>query len=315
VTTQSETRYVRYTQGGVTSYGILEGDTIRQLEGDLLVHPRPTGRTARVSEVTLEVPVDPSKVMKVIGIAGNYNFPDREPRVVPHPRWFAKMPSALNKHEGTVDLPPHATNFNFEGELVLIIGKQGRHISVEDAPSYVFGVTVGNDWSENTWYPERLGVQEPSRLISKSMDTWACLYHTIVAGLDYSDLDLEVRLNGDLAAKGRTKDMTTSAAKLISYLSHFMTVQPYDIIYTGTVAPPSFPGIRRQMQDGDVVEVEIEKIGTLRNRVVAMKGMDNLPAFAKPDPNAIPPPGPPGGGPPGAGAPPGAPPAGAPRRA
>ena len=309
MTNDNVTRYVRYTHGGRTSYGILEGETVRELEGDLFANPRPTGKTVRLADATLEVPLDPDRVHKVIGIAGNYNFPDREPRVVPHPRWFAKMPSSLNKHEGAVDLPPHATNLNFEGELVIIIGKEGRHISEADAPSYVFGVTVGNDWSENTWYGERLGVQEPSRIISKSMDTWACLYHTIYAGLDYSDLGIEIRLNGELAAKGRTKDMTTSVAKLISYLSHFMTVQPGDLIYTGTVAPPSFPGIRRQMQDGDVVEVEIEKIGTLRNRVVAMKGMDGLPAFVKPDPNAVPPPGPPGG------RPAGAPPAGAPGRA
>lgn len=297
MTTQRETRYVRYTQGGVTSYGMLEGETVRQLEGDLIEGARPTGRTARLAEVTLEVPVDPAKVRKVIGVAGNYNNPAADPRVVPHPRWFAKMPTALNKHEGDVDLPPHATNLNFEGELVLIIGKRGRHIPVEEAPSYVFGVTVGNDWSENTWYPERQGVQEPSRLLSKSMDSWACLYHTIVAGLDYSDLELEVRLNGELAAKGRTKDMIASPAKLISYLSHYMTIEPYDIIYTGTVAPPSLPGVRRQMRDGDVVEVSIERIGTLRNRVVAMKGLDALPAFAKPDPNAAPPPGPPSGAP------------------
>lgn len=272
MTSQNETRYVRYTQGGRTTYGILEGETIRELEGELIEGTRPTGRTVRVAEVTLEVPLNPAKVHKVIGVAGNYNLPGGEPRVIPHMRWFAKMPSALNKHEGDVDLPPNATNLNFEGELVLIIGKEGRHIAEADAAGYVWGVTAGNDWSENTWYREGKGVNEPSRLISKSMDSWACLYTTIVTGLDYNDLGIEIRLNGEVAAKGRSKDMATKVPKLISYLSHFMTLQPYDVIYTGTVAPPSLPGIRREMQDGDVVEVEIEKIGTLRNRVVLMKG-------------------------------------------
>jgi 2-keto-4-pentenoate hydratase/2-oxohepta-3-ene-1,7-dioic acid hydratase in catechol pathway len=271
MTNQNITRYVRYSDGGVISCGILDGDTIRQLDGYFLDNPRPTGTTVRVADVQLEVPVDPLRTAKVFGVAGAYNRPDQPPRVVPHPRWFSKMPSALNRHEGDVDLPPHATNLNFEGELVLIIGREATHLSEAEAPDYIFGVTVGNDWSENTWFGERLRGEEPSRLISKSMDTWACLYHTIVTGLDYSDLDLEIRLNGELAAKGRTSSMTNKPARLLSYITHFVTLQPGDVIYTGTVAPPSLPGIRRQMQDGDVVEVEIENIGTLRNTVRAMK--------------------------------------------
>ena len=76
-----------------------------------------------------------------------------------------------------------------------LFGHSGKHISLEDAPSYIFGVTIGNDWSENTWFPERQRTEEPSRFLSKSMDTWACLYHTIYTGIDYSDLQIEIRLN------------------------------------------------------------------------------------------------------------------------
>jgi 2-keto-4-pentenoate hydratase/2-oxohepta-3-ene-1,7-dioic acid hydratase in catechol pathway len=265
-------RYVRYTAGNDTSYGTLEGDdTVLQLEGDLFNNPRPTGKSYKLSEVTLGVPLDEAKVHKVFGVAGAYNNPEQPPRHSPHPRWFTKLPTCLNAHGADVDLPAHATNFNFEGELVLIIGKEGKHISLEDAPSYIFGVTVGNDWSENTWFPERQRTEEPSRFLSKSMDTWACLYHTIYTGLDYSDLQIEIRLNGEPVARGRTSSMTNSPAYLVHYVSHFITLQPGDVIYTGTVAPPSFPGTRRQMQDGDVVDVEIENIGTLSNRVVAMK--------------------------------------------
>lgn len=271
MTNQNVRRYVRYTAGTDTSYGLLEGDTVHQLAGDLFEDPRPTGKTYKLSEVTLGIPLDVSRVHKVFGVAGAYNNPEQPPRLVPHPRWFTKLPSALNQHEGDVDLPAHATNLNFEGELVLIIGKKGRHIPLEEAESHVFGVTIGNDWSENTWFREGNRTEEPSRLISKSMDTWACLYHTIYAGLDYSDLQIEIRLNGEPVARGRTRDMTNKVPQLIHYISHFVTLQPGDVIYTGTVAPPSFPGTRRQMRDGDVVEVEIENIGTLRNRVVAMK--------------------------------------------
>ena len=148
---------------------------------------------------------------------------------------------------------------------------------------YVFGLTVGNDWSENTWMGERNVTEgdgprqrylnEPNRMIAKSMDTWACLGTTITCGMayeEYMDLGIEIRMNGELAAEGRTSDMSNNIKELIAYLSYFCTLMPGDIIYTGTVAPPSLPGIRKQMQDGDVVEVEIEKIGLLRNRIVAL---------------------------------------------
>src|SRR5688500_6278039 len=129
MTTSNVTRYVRYSAGGETSYGILEGETIRQLSGDLFENLQPTGKTVPLGEAKLLVPLDPMKVQKVIGIAGNYNRPDGDKRVIPHPRWFAKMPTCLNAHEADVDLPPNNYNFNFEGELVLVIGKQGRFIS------------------------------------------------------------------------------------------------------------------------------------------------------------------------------------------
>lgn len=268
---QAATRYVRYSHQGRVSYGILEGETIRELRGGLFESPRTTGRTVRLSEAKLLVPIDPREVSKVIGVAINYYQPDSTPPEVPHPRFFAKMPTSLNPHEGGVELPPGATNLNYEGELVIVIGKEGRNISVGDAPKHIFGVSVGNDFSENTWYGERQGVQEPTRLISKAVDTWACLGPAIVTGVDYSDLGIEVRLNGEVVAKGRSKYMTNGVHKLISYISRYMTLLPGDIIYTGTVAPASLPGKRRKMQVGDVVEVEIENLGLLRNTIVPMR--------------------------------------------
>ena len=284
MTTKGITRYVRYTTNGSrATFGLLEGDRIRELRGGLFSNPKPTGKTVRLSDVKLLVPVDASRIGKVFGVPGNYNRPDEPPRTISHPRWFNKFPTSLNPHDADVELPPGANNFNFEGELVIIIGKEGRFISMEDAPDYVFGLTVGNDWSENTWMGERSAVgedprrrylQEPNRLVAKSMDTWACLATTIVCGMgydEYMDLGIEIRMNGELAAKGRTKDMSNNVRELIHYISYFCTLLPGDIIYTGTVAPPALPGIRRQMQDGDVIEVEIEKIGMLRNRIVALK--------------------------------------------
>ncbi len=265
------TRYVRYAVDGVVSYGILEGDSIRELSADYFSSPKLTGKTMRLADVKLLAPLDPMKVQKVLGVAGNYTIPGRQPRAVPHPRWFAKMPTSINRPEGGVEVPPEASNLNSEGELVLVIGRKARMVPVAEAPAYIFGVTVGNDISENGWYGERKGVDEPSRMIAKSMDTWACLGPAIVAGLDYRDLRIDVRLNGTLVATGRTSDMVNRPAVLVSYLTRFVTLMPGDIIYTGTVAPPSLPGQRREMKPGDIVEVEIEKVGLLRNTFVPMK--------------------------------------------
>lgn len=268
---ESVTRYVRYSHQGKVSYGVLEGETVRELEGNLFDPPTLTGKTVPLASVKLLVPIDPEEVSKVVGVAINYDRPGEPPRQVPHPRFFAKMPTSLNPHEGDVELPPESPNLNYEGELVFIIGKKGRHIPVEEAPQYIFGVAVGNDFSENSWYGERQGIEGPTRLISKGMDTWACLGPAIVTGVDYGDLGIEVRLNGEVVAQGRSRHMTNDIHKLISYLSRYMTLLPGDVIYTGTVAPPSLPGKRRIMQAGDVVEVEIEKVGLLRNRIVTMK--------------------------------------------
>jgi 2-keto-4-pentenoate hydratase/2-oxohepta-3-ene-1,7-dioic acid hydratase in catechol pathway len=262
------TRYVRYKQGDSVSFGILEGETIRQLRGDLFAGPTPTGRSVRLADVKLLAPVDPTRVNKVLGVAVNTRRPGRE-QPLPHPRWFAKLPTSLNDPEGDIELPPEAANLNYEGELVVVIGKRGRHIPAERALEYVFGYTVGNDVSENTWYGERQGTEEPTRLISKAADTWGALGPVLVRGLDYRGLRVVTRLNGEVVNEGTTNDLVNDVPNLISYISRYVTLLPGDVLYTGTYR--YLPDKRRAFQAGDVVEVEIEKIGLLRNRVVAMK--------------------------------------------
>ena len=273
MTTKNITRYVRYQSAGKTAYGILEGDTIRELDGELFDDPRPTGRTVRLADAKLLVPIDPRKVRKVLGIAGNYHTPDVPAPVIPHGRWFCKYPTSLNAHEGEIECPPDAPNMNYEGELVLVIGKKGKDISLEDAPGYIWGVTIGNDYSENTWIRHEQMTDGVCPLLSKATDSWASLYHTIVRGLDYRDLGIEIRLNGDVNAKGRTPDMNHDPAMLVNYISHFMTLMPGDVIYTGTVAPQTLEGKRKQLRAGDVIEVEIQNIGVLRNKMIPMKGV------------------------------------------
>lgn len=262
------TRYVRFQHNDGISRGILKGDVIDELEGDdLFSESEATGRTFSLDDVYLVEPINPAKVQKVIGIAINTLGAGRE-AAVPHPRFFAKMPTSLGGPFDDVELPPEAGNLNYEGELVLVIGKKGRHVSEDDALDYIFGVTAGDDFSENTWYGERNGVEEPTRFISKATDSWAPIGPAIVTGIDYSDLGIVTRLNGEIVQQGRTTELANGVRNLISYISRYVTLMPGDLIFTGTVAREQ--GSRRQMQAGDVVEVEIENIGLIRNTIVDM---------------------------------------------
>ncbi len=264
------TRYVRFTDNSGTHSGILKEDMIYVLNGDPIFDDDvvQTGETISLDSVDLEIPIDPARVPNVLGVAGNSNNPNRDPVAVDHPRWFSKATTSLAKNGAPVEVPFGATNFNFEGELVLIIGKQGRHIPESEAIDYLFGVSVGNDWSENDWCGEGRGIEEPSHVFCKAGDTFATLGDQVVKGLDLSDLQLTVSLNGTVAAQGTTADFRDDAAALISKLSHFITLKRGDMIYTGTVAPPQLPGTRRQLWQDDIVEVEIEGVGIVSNQLV-----------------------------------------------
>lgn len=285
---QSEdvTRYVRFTDDTGTHSGILDGQTISVLDGDPVFDDGvgPTGRTVALGDVELEIPMDPDRVPKVFGVAGNSNNPNGNPVAVEHPSWFGKATTSLARNGAPVEVPFGATNFNFEGELALIIGREGRHIPESEAMDHLFGVAVSNDWSENDWCGERRGIEEPSHVFCKAGDTFATLGDYVVTGLDLSDLELTVRLNGVVAAQGTTADFRNNPAALISKLSHYVTLERGDIIHTGTVAPPQLPGTRRQLWQDDVVEVEIEGIGMVSNQLVRVtRETVSGPALPEPD--------------------------------
>jgi len=215
------TRYVRFTDNMGTHSGILEGDSIRVLDGDPVFEDgvSPTGRTVELSDVVLEIPMNPERVPNVMGVAGNSNNPNGSPVAVNHPRWFGKANTSLAKNGAPVEVPFGATNFNFEGELGLIIGREGRHIPESEAMDYLFGVTVGNDWSENDWCGERRGIEEPTHVFCKAGDTFATLGDAVVTGLDLGDLQITVRLDGVVAAQGTSADFRDHPEIKANYLS------------------------------------------------------------------------------------------------
>ncbi len=262
---QSEvTSYVRYEESGRAHYGILEAETIRQISGPPWDGGQPTGRRVEVTDVTLLAPAEPSKV---IAVGANYrshtesevgralNLDELEGKAPP---LFAKLPSVIVGTGDDIVRPEGSTNLHFEGELVVVIGKTASHVSAADAADHVFGVTAGNDVSERDWQAGDL-----QWLRAKASDTFGPIGPAIVRGLDYGDLLLTTRVNGEVMQEQRTSDLIFPVAYIISYVSRYVTLNPGDLFFTGT------PGETSAMEPGDVVEVEIEGVGTLQNRVAA----------------------------------------------
>lgn len=238
-------------------YGLLEGETVSELDGDLFKHTL-TGTRRRLSEVRVLAPCTPGKILAV---GRNYKSHLGTRPSPSRPEIFYKPISSLQDPDGPIVLPPDALNAHFEGELVLVMGRRLRHASREQAAAAIFGVTCGNDVSERDWQ------SGPDKDIqwwrAKGSDTFSPLGPVIVTGLDYGNLRLTSRVNGQVAQDQSTADLIFDCPTVISFLSRYLTLEPGDIIYTGT------PGSTRKMNPGDIVEVEIEGIGVLRNPVAA----------------------------------------------
>jgi 2-keto-4-pentenoate hydratase/2-oxohepta-3-ene-1,7-dioic acid hydratase in catechol pathway len=247
------TRYVRFETGGRTVYGILEGETVRELDGDLFAAPRPTDRTHALSEVTLLAPVAPSKV---VAVGLNYQSHLQGRPQPPEPGLFAKYPTSIIPTGADILRPPGAGNLHYEGEMVLVIGRRAENVAAEDALDHVFGITAGDDVSERDWQANDL-----QWLRAKGSDTFGPLGPVIATGVDPDDVLVTTRVNGEVRQQERTSDLIYDVAHIVSYVSTYVTLLPGDIIFTGT------PGSTQALDDGDVVEVEVEGVGVLRNTV------------------------------------------------
>jgi len=250
------TQFVRYQSDSTVAYGILDGAAIHEIGGDLFRAPEPTGATHPLSAVKLLYPCEPSKILAV---GRNYKSHLGDRQQPERPEIFYKPVSALQHPGDPIVIPQDAANVHFEGELVIVIGRRVSRGSMEEARAAVFGVTCGNDVSDRDW--QNGPRQDLQWWRAKGADTFAPLGPAVVTGLDYGNLVLETRLNGELVQKQSTAELTFDCPAIISWVSRWVTLLPGDVIYTGT------PGSTRAMRPGDVVEVEIEGIGVLRNPV------------------------------------------------
>lgn len=251
---QAVTHYVRYALDGKASYGILDGETVHELADAPYEAAERTGRSLPLARVKLLPPTEPSKVLAV---ALNYRSHAGDAGAG-KPELFAKLPSSLVAAGEPIRAPPGASRLHYEGELVVVIGKRARRISEAEAPGVIFGVTAGNDVSERGW---QFG--DVQWLRGKASDSFGPVGPAVVTGLDYDDLLIETRLNGEVQQSESTKHLIHGVDKIVSFASQYFTLLPGDLIFTGT------PGRTSPMQPGDVVEVSVEGVGVLRNPVEA----------------------------------------------
>jgi 2-keto-4-pentenoate hydratase/2-oxohepta-3-ene-1,7-dioic acid hydratase in catechol pathway len=209
---------------------------------------------------------------KIICIGLNYRDHAAESGVPapPEPVLFSKYPTALIGHLQPIILPRVSNEVDYEAELVVVIGRSGRHLSREEAWDHVGGYTAGHDVSARDW---QLNKPAKQWMAGKTFDTFAPTGPELVTPdevPDPHDLGIRLRLNGQTMQDSNTKQLIFGIDELIAYLSQIMTLEPGDLIFTGT--PPGVGMARKPpvwLKPGDVVEVDIDHLGVLHNPVVA----------------------------------------------
>lgn len=240
---------------GSRHFAVLDGDAAHLLDRAPWLGGARTGRQVALAEARRLCPVQPTKI---IGIGRNYSAHAKElgNEVPEEPLLFLKPPSSLLDPFGTVLLPPQSERVEHEAELGVVIGKRATSVSEADALDHVFGYTCVADITARD-------LQRKDKVFAraKGFDTFCPVGPEIVTGLDPSALDVVCRVNGATKQQGNTRDMIFPVARIVSYLSHIMTLEPGDLIATGT---PEGVG---PLADGDRLEIEIPAIGVLEVKV------------------------------------------------
>jgi 2-keto-4-pentenoate hydratase/2-oxohepta-3-ene-1,7-dioic acid hydratase in catechol pathway len=233
---------------------LLEWDAVFELRGDIYGDFAPGSYVAKYDELKLLTPCLPGKI---VGVGLNYRrLIEEAGAAMPEvPHLFLKPPSAVIGPGDEIILPSMSKEIVFEAELAVVMKRQAKHIPPSAVEAHVLGYTCGNDVSARDL------PRHDAR--TKSFDTFCPLGPCIATGLDPSHLMIRSRVNGHLRQDASTEDMVFQVQDLVSFISQVMTLEPGDLILIGT--PPG----AGTLSGGDVVEVEIEGIGTLINRVVA----------------------------------------------
>ena len=257
-------RWARYQTDAGVSFGIVSGDQIEEVDGSPFGDHAKTGKRHSLADVRLLIPFEP-KTFYAAGV--NYEehvreaaaLLGREPDIPQKPDIGYRANNALIAHNEPIVKPADSTDrLQYEGELVVVIGKRAKNLSERDALSCVLGYTIGNDVSERTW-------QASDRTLwrAKNADTFKPMGPWIETDVDLDALRTLVRLNGEIVSDFPTNNMVFGVATYIAAMTRYLTLHPGDMIWMGT------DGATQNMKPGDICEVEITGIGTLSNPIIA----------------------------------------------
>ena len=224
-------------------------------EGEELLAP--DGRRLPIDEAAHLPPCEPTKI---VCIHLNYESRVKEflAKMPTAPTYFHKPVSALNAHGGTVVRPPRCRYLNYEGEIAIVIGRECRHVTPREAGEYIAGYTIANDYGLHDFRDTDAG----SMLRVKGADTLCPLGPGLVTDWNFRGKRIRTRVNGDVTQDGSTDEMVWDMPYLVADIARTITLMPGDVILSGT------PANSRPVEPGDVVEVEVEGLGVLRNTIV-----------------------------------------------
>ena len=253
-------KIVRYADPDIR-YGILERDgAIRQLASSPFENLEATGKVTHREKVRILAPIESRNIygagLNYVNHAREMNLP-----LPPIPMLFMKPASAVIGPDEPIIYPKQAQTVHYEAEVAVVIGKGGRHITEASAGQHILGLTCGNDVSERLIQAAEM--KQGCLVIGKAFDSFNPLGPAIETDLDPGNVEILARVNGTEKQRSNTSDLVYSIRRLVSYLSDAITLQPGDVIMTGT---PSGVG---PIKPGDVVEIEIPQVGILRNPVIA----------------------------------------------
>ena len=248
-------KYVRVQTENGARWGVVENDVVRTLKHAPYECVEYDGEDLALAACTLLAPCEPTKI---ICVGKNYVEHAREMGAEPpgFPVLFLKGQNTINVHEGEVTAPSFVTRLDYEGELAVVIRCKAKDVKANDFAEYVLGYTCLNDITARD-----IQKHDGQWTRGKSMDGFCPIGPWLVDDVNPAALKLETRLNGRSVQQGDTADFITPVGELIEFITAAMTLEPGDVIATGTPA-----GIG-PMVPGDLIEVEIEGIGTLRNHI------------------------------------------------
>ncbi len=250
-------KFLRFeTKDGKTRFGLLEENSVLEIEGDIFGEYKATRNKHRLGELRVLAPCSPTKI---VAVGLNYKDHAAEMKKTPpeEPMLFMKPGTAVIAHGDKIIYPKHmSSRVDYEGELAVVIGKKAKWVEEEKALTYIFGYTCINDITARD-----LQAKDVQYTRAKGFDTFAPIGPVIETELDPTDLQISTLLNNERRQHSRTSELIFNIPRLVSFISRVMTLLPGDVIATGT---PSGIG---SMKSGDKVEVEIEGIGVLRNYV------------------------------------------------